>query len=56
MDKNLLLKERLDNEKSKEMKAPTKTITEITASTKSMNTHVPKFIVKKLTLAQRRRA
>ena len=46
MDINVLLKERLDIEKSKEIKAPTKTFAEITASTKSINTRVPKLIVK----------
>ena len=47
MDKNLLLKERLDIEKSKGIKAPTKTFAEITTSTKSINTRVAKLIVKK---------
>ena len=48
MDKNLLLKERLNIEKNKEIKALTKTFAEITASTKLINARVPKLIVKKL--------
>ena len=47
IDKNFLLKERLDIEKSKEIRVPTKTFAEITASTKPI-TRVPKLIVKKL--------
>ena len=46
IDKNLLLKERPDIEKSKEIKALTKTFAEMSASTKSINTRVPKLIVK----------
>ena len=48
IDKNLLLKERLDIEKSKEIKAPMKAFAEITSSTKSINIRMPKLIVKKL--------
>ena len=47
MDKKLLLKERLDSQKSEEIKAPSKTFAEITTNSKPINTRVPKLMVKK---------